>query len=488
MLAIRFLWVRLQIDNLRRQKTRDEVVRALENLPKDLDGTYSNILRRIEKQVDDGKDIAFRALKLLVCAKRPLGSTELVEAIRIVEGERALRYTRVPDTDLEKTIVDVCQNLVSVDGQIGIFRFVHFSAKQYLDKSSVHEVSNPNWLAAELCLTVLCWPNWESLEANEPEILSKSLAERTREEPKNFSNYALHYWGEHLRLCCEDDSDGNGKVARLQDCFFEDDDDAFKAWSVEAPVVESEFFSSGDMVSIISSLFVACFYGLTRMVQKLLRDPKEGYGCSNEYGRNTLHTAARNGHAIIARLLVEAKLNSINDQDKDGRTALALAALNGNLEVVKVLIGISGIDVNIPDKDGRTALIHAAWRGSAEVVHELVKFKGIEVNLRDNAERTALTWAARNSHLNALKRLLRAENIDINSKDNRGRTPLMRALQKDDIRIFTALLNEDGIDINVRDALDWTPINFAIEYHKIKFIELMLQKPSIDVNCKDYDG
>jgi ankyrin repeat protein len=60
---------------------------------------------------------------------------------------------------------------------------------------------------------------------------------------------------------------------------------------------------------------------------------------ADEYGRTSLHLAARNGHASMCTLLLAAGAQ-VDAPDNDGRTPLMYAAARGHGDVVSVLLEV----------------------------------------------------------------------------------------------------------------------------------------------------
>ncbi|EMR61265.1 putative ankyrin repeat protein [Eutypa lata UCREL1] len=57
-----FRWVHLQLEELKRKRTKPAILEALQSLPKNLEQTYENALNRIS---EDDREIAFRALIII---------------------------------------------------------------------------------------------------------------------------------------------------------------------------------------------------------------------------------------------------------------------------------------------------------------------------------------------------------------------------------------------------------------------------------------
>ena len=93
--------------------------------------------------------------------------------------------------------------------------------------------------------------------------------------------------------------------------------------------------------------------------------------CCDYDGNSSLHLAARGGHRLIAKLLLEAG-GSVNKHNTAGRCPIHTAAECGSIDVIEELIR-SGVPIDQPDWDQNTPLHCAASSGSEKVVHFLIR-------------------------------------------------------------------------------------------------------------------
>ncbi len=130
-----FLWVALQLQSLCTMKTDDDILQALEHLPKDLPETYTRILQRSAEQ---GKAYQRRILELVAATFRTLTTEELQEALSVVPGNTDWRPSSLIN-DVISTLTS-CGGLVTVDEEEKTLRLVHHSFKQFL----LTEFKDPN--------------------------------------------------------------------------------------------------------------------------------------------------------------------------------------------------------------------------------------------------------------------------------------------------------------------------------------------------------
>lgn len=82
----RFLLAQLHMDLIVTKATQNEIRKALENLPKGLDESYRDALKRIESQNQDDCQRAKRTLYWISHALRPLTVAELQSALAVMPG------------------------------------------------------------------------------------------------------------------------------------------------------------------------------------------------------------------------------------------------------------------------------------------------------------------------------------------------------------------------------------------------------------------
>ena len=127
----RFLWVNLQLLNIRNQRSDQDIEAELYNVPRGLDRTYARILQRIQNHPPALRELAKRCLEWGFYASRPLHIKELLEAVQIRESvgksENLPRYE-------EEAIIEACANLIEVN--YGFVRPIHHSVKEYFCTNS----------------------------------------------------------------------------------------------------------------------------------------------------------------------------------------------------------------------------------------------------------------------------------------------------------------------------------------------------------------
>ena len=129
---------------------------------------------------------------------------------------------------------------------------------------------------------------------------------------------------------------------------------------------------------------------------ELLINHVAGVKSRDNYNWTLFHTASRNGHLEVVRLL----LKSLKDTDIPNEnlgTPLALAARNGQLDVSSPPMG-RGADVHSSDDAGWTSLHWTSRYGYFDIVR-LVLDNGAAVNVRQEMLWTPLHLALANGHI-----------------------------------------------------------------------------------------
>jgi hypothetical protein len=117
-----FLWVKLALQTLQDNwHTRDDIRKALTEVPKGMELLYQQMLDTIDAQSPRFREMARRILTWAVCCWRPLSISELQVALQ-PEFDGFVR--------LEHTIIQICGHFISVDNSK--ISLVHETARSFL--------------------------------------------------------------------------------------------------------------------------------------------------------------------------------------------------------------------------------------------------------------------------------------------------------------------------------------------------------------------
>ncbi|KAI5456455.1 nucleoside phosphorylase [Mariannaea sp. PMI_226] len=122
------------------------------NITKLLQSAYDQTMERIETQPGDAPAIAKEVLAWVVCAKRPMHTSELYHALAVNIGNSELDRQNFTQVDI---MVSVCAGLVAVDEESGNIRLVHYTIEEYLKDTLEKWFPNAEAHIAAICTTYL---------------------------------------------------------------------------------------------------------------------------------------------------------------------------------------------------------------------------------------------------------------------------------------------------------------------------------------------
>ncbi|CZR67760.1 uncharacterized protein PAC_17659 [Phialocephala subalpina] len=346
-----FRWVSLQIDNLcdpERMKHEEDIFEELGRLPKTLQDSYAIIHERIKTSVAPSRNLAYRAICWLLCARETLKSADFIAAVSVDQNGQSIKTS-------SRSLLDVCCNLVFLDDVLNTFRFTHLSVREYFEGQDEHHSTNTNGVVLERCFHVF----------NNPDFSSKKF-----DKCNKLERYAIDNWPYHgtfhqkrlIQLCF------NGlKLSQ-----------AFKTWELwlRKDTQSKYSFSTIEHTELrelfgnpSTALLIACQFGWLDVLDYLSTFIDFSWDQFNDFGRlNALLIAVALEHFPLARWLLQhgADVNAVQD---DGKSLIFLWASNqyqprfygsynqnpNAREQCKFLVA-AGANVNAVDQDGRTAL------------------------------------------------------------------------------------------------------------------------------------
>ena len=492
----------MYIDSLAQESTVGDFELALENLPIGLDEIYKQAKRRIESQGEKYKRLAKKVLSWVVYTQRPLSIAELQHAVAIQAGKMDLNGKSIPSVGVIRSI---CAGLITIDTQNDAVRLVHYTAQEYLERTSKDWFPEAETYITMTCVTYLSFEIFESGFCQTDE----EFEERLQINP--FYDYAARNWGHHaltapleIKQLILDFLRNDAKVSASTQVLF---------------TSESSWRGSGysqDVPRGAIGVHLAAYFGLPEIMMALLEN-RDHLNIKDEWGRTPLSWAAEQGHEAIVKLLVEmgAELES---RDDSGRRPLSWAAGEGHEAVVKLLLD-KGAELEFKDEFSRTPLSQAAAQGHEAVVKLLLeKGAGLDHKDVDNGQ-TPLSWAAENGHEEVV-RLLLEKGADPDSsdknyqtplflatrhgyeatvklllqygavpdwKENSGRTPLSWAAENGH-ETMVKLLLQKGAEPDSEDGFGRTPLSWAVEKGHEAVVKLLISRDDVEVVSADPDG
>ncbi|KAF7944130.1 hypothetical protein EAE96_010534 [Botrytis aclada] len=118
-----FLWVQFQLEELCRMETDATIIKALQNLPRNLEETYDRLLGQIIEI--ERREFVKRMFDWIICSCRPLHMDELREAIAFTVGDKSWDATKIPN-DLRR-LIRACGNLIMIDEDTLEVHLAHYT-------------------------------------------------------------------------------------------------------------------------------------------------------------------------------------------------------------------------------------------------------------------------------------------------------------------------------------------------------------------------
>ncbi|MCJ1393145.1 hypothetical protein MMC18_006017 [Xylographa bjoerkii] len=173
-----FLWVVFQIKDLCEQKSDEDILNSLKNLPKSLPEVYDRVLLRLRKSGNCDTKRFRRIFQWVVTAHRPLSLEELRQAIGIEPCQVDWDPTRLVNNI--RDVLACCGGLLTTDEEQLTIHFAHHSIKQHLlahctdlDLQIYHiDLREADFMAGETCVTYLNFSTFERQirRPNKPEF------------------------------------------------------------------------------------------------------------------------------------------------------------------------------------------------------------------------------------------------------------------------------------------------------------------------------
>ena len=428
-----FLWVRFQMETLCSQTTDGEVRQALGRLPYGLEEVYERALRSVECQPPPMKALARKVIMFVLFSKRSLWIGELLEALAVVPGYRAIDpLHRLNNPSM---IVPICAELITVDGN-NLVQFAHSSIRDFLlNKSNnqqtptclTYAVESANVDIGRICLTYLLY---ERVKTQNFQLWDEL---QTFFNAHNFIIYASCYWADHIR--------GPSEVS-LQNLILEliqcEGAAAYRRLWLD---LWQTGFKRNDTLplpaEIPNSLQITIEENLSHTV-KYVPDLQSHLETKDIAGRTPLLTAIVEGKTLLATELLDC-----------------------------------GADVKATGPKGVTALHYAARQlRNTDLVSRLIT-AGAELHARTDDGSSPMDYAASNSNLACLELLLAAPHSP-ELREAAVSQALCSAAGEDCIPVIELLLSNGG-DVSYVNDIGWSPLHHAVHFQKLNTVKCLLR-------------
>ncbi|KAI0425854.1 hypothetical protein F5Y09DRAFT_320665 [Xylaria sp. FL1042] len=351
-----FLLAKLHIDSLSQRITRKQVRSSLQTLPTTLDSTYANALQRVYNQAPDIVDLAELVLFWVICARRQLTILELqhMYAAHTLDHETMLEEEDLPD---EEVLTSACRGLVIIDGISRVVRIVHYTAREYFERTHAPKLLVARSSLTIISLTYLALPNFSDGAC----ATDAAMSERLEKYP--FLVYAANHWG--------------SEATQLEDDFWPH----FEAFASSPAAIEVACqVSSIHGVTYtnwsqayprsVPLLVLAATFDIPTVLRHLVSNGQSIEGKGTD-GETALIRAAAYGHTSNVEILLELNAN-VNARDYMDETALQKAAKIGYEDLIQTLLS-SGADANIAASGNWTVLMSAVSGGNIDVVRLIIR-------------------------------------------------------------------------------------------------------------------
>jgi ankyrin repeat protein len=471
-------------------------------MPRELEGTFLEMIRRIESQPEGKKNQGLSTLQWVLLSERQLTIEELRHALSIRPGDKQLDEEGFPTN---RALLDCCFGLVIIDESTESVRLVHKSLQDFFKKNSGKLFPRGHEEIASTCLTYMGFNKNSHLDSTK----------------RVLHDYAIRNWGHHVR------KSSDGAVAagigsfEIASAILRDNSSNSYGYFPWFDTYNRQYhrYELGYIDSTTESdiFHIPVHFGLTGLVQYILEnwtiDIEHGFKYGVYTNQTPLLRAVKLGHNALVRLLLEkgadtepydsdgyrpllfaaergneAAVRLLLDADADieaqkggrsqGTTALIAAAGSGHYTIVKLLLD-KGANVDSEAYDGSTPLMNAVFHPL--VVHLLLE-RGADVNLRDGEGYTALQLGV--SKIATLKLLLE-NGANIEDKQDTG-TALSKAAYRG-LDASVQFLLDKGADIEAPDIRGRPPLYYAALRGNESTIRLLLHNGA-NPHSKDKDG
>lgn len=158
---------------------------------KNLEDLYAVAFEKITESGPGAYTKAMQVFSWLPCLQEPLSPTAFMTVLTMADPDNS----KEPPPTLSE-VLDVCFNLVTLDSELNVLRFAHFSVQEFLEAGVAFSPTGNHRLVAMGCLNICA--------QCAPSDIGASL--NVQETPYQ---YAVLYFAEHTRLAnLVDSSDG----------------------------------------------------------------------------------------------------------------------------------------------------------------------------------------------------------------------------------------------------------------------------------------
>lgn len=306
-----------------------------------------------------------------MCARRPLSTKEILDAVRLYAEPGGTILHEDPEI-IEETLLEICRHLVIKDLKLNEWKFPHASVIEYFEEMHRWDIGRAHSSVAKICLLFLIegYTDQEALEAKEDAETAAEMRDDQRvvQNKKGIRYYIRDYWDIHV-LALENSQPFEVEVANLLRNFLGVDrspnqsSQQYRRWFLDRyryPYREfmedvSTIVSDGMFFEPIENpIFGICILGFCNLLKDYWT-PGIDVMQINQHKADLLWLTISSGHLNLSGKLIELGLDVNRRLDPGGQSALHEVVAFGSIETVKFLLS-KGADPNLLSLIGDSAM------------------------------------------------------------------------------------------------------------------------------------
>ncbi|EDN96577.1 hypothetical protein SS1G_01503 [Sclerotinia sclerotiorum 1980 UF-70] len=473
-----FLLARLHLQSLRGKKSPKAIQQALKSLPTGsnaYDYAYKDAMERIGGQLEDERELAKQVLSWITCARRPLTTTELQEALAVEIYEPELDKENFSEIN---AMISVCAGLVIVDDESDVVRLVHYTTQEYFERTQGDWFPDAEDYITTTCITYLSFDSLENCFCEMDRGIMGRINWRFMDQVQSYElfSYAADNWRHHARKASLSDQTSTLYQSIVR--FLESEAKVNASWQGLSAVLDH--WVEWDPPVEITAMHLVAYFGIDTTVKFLLDmgevDPDANHEPENDNSNADEHE------------------DDIWHTDRKGalaRTPLSYAAENGHTMVVKLLLDTDKVDINSGIHERRpTPLSYAIIERHEAVVKLLLDTGKVEIDQYNSVDgQTPLSYAAKHGYESIVKLLLDTGKLTVDCHDILDKTPFSYAAENGHESIVRLLFNTGKVSVDLQDFFNLqAPLLYAAEYGHEAIVKFLLETVKAQIDLPDRDG